>query len=80
MTDVFKCKKSGTTCCAPKTRILEVQGTMGGRNETIPSFINSQTQQVGPQYMANNNNNNMNNYAPQLNGPLPLATTNGKNS
>ncbi|XP_052865731.1 protein masquerade [Anopheles cruzii] len=25
MTDLFKCKKSGTQCCAPKSKILEVQ-------------------------------------------------------
>lgn len=71
MTDLFKCKKSGTQCCAPKTRILEVQGTMMSRNDTIPAFVNQQqVAQAGPQYMANNNN-----YSPQLNGPLPQTIT-----
>ncbi|RVE52566.1 hypothetical protein evm_002685 [Chilo suppressalis] len=31
MTDVFKCKKSGTQCCAPKSRVQEA---LGGRNDT----------------------------------------------
>lgn len=39
MTDVFKCAKSGTKCCAPKTRIQEVQAL--SRNDTIYPF-NSQ--------------------------------------
>ncbi|XP_055609384.1 protein masquerade [Uranotaenia lowii] len=29
MTDIFKCKKSGTQCCAPKTRIQEAQIALG---------------------------------------------------
>ncbi|XP_058821596.1 protein masquerade [Topomyia yanbarensis] len=29
MTDLFKCKKSGTQCCAPKSRIQEVQMAVG---------------------------------------------------
>ncbi|XP_055373211.1 protein masquerade [Condylostylus longicornis] len=28
MTDLFKCKKSGQTCCAPKTKIQEKQGLL----------------------------------------------------
>lgn len=36
MTDLFKCKKSGQTCCAPKSRIQEVQGMMA-RNDTMPT-------------------------------------------
>lgn len=38
MTDVFKCAKSGTKCCAPKTRIQEVQAN--SRNDTIYPFNN----------------------------------------
>lgn len=35
MTDVFKCKKAGTQCCAPKSKVQEV---VGGRplNDTAP--------------------------------------------
>ncbi|XP_068619702.1 protein masquerade [Battus philenor] len=35
ITDVFKCKKAGTQCCAPKSKVLEVVGTPE-RNETYP--------------------------------------------
>ncbi|CAG5056917.1 unnamed protein product [Parnassius apollo] len=35
ITDVFKCKKAGTQCCAPKSKILELVGTPE-RNETYP--------------------------------------------
>ncbi|XP_063538843.1 protein masquerade, partial [Cydia strobilella] len=34
MTDVFKCKKAGTQCCAPKSKVLEVTGVQ--RNDTYP--------------------------------------------
>lgn len=37
MTDLFKCKKSGTTCCAPKSRIQEIQDKMH-RNYTYPPY------------------------------------------
>ncbi|KAL4705207.1 hypothetical protein ACJJTC_000205 [Scirpophaga incertulas] len=33
MTDVFKCKKSGTQCCAPKSKVQEVAGD---RNDSAP--------------------------------------------
>lgn len=55
MTDLFKCKKSGTTCCAPKSRIHEVQGMLLHRNDSFPMFVNPQQQQQIPQYLANNN-------------------------
>ncbi|KAJ6636469.1 Protein masquerade [Pseudolycoriella hygida] len=67
MTDLFKCKKSGTQCCAPKTRIQEVQG----RNETLPGFVNQPVQQNVPQYMANNIYANPN---PSPLPPPPTAT------
>lgn len=35
MTDVFKCKKAGTQCCAPKSKVLEVVGGKAG-NDTAP--------------------------------------------
>ncbi|KAI8437293.1 hypothetical protein MSG28_011665 [Choristoneura fumiferana] len=35
MTDVFKCKKAGTQCCAPKSKVLEVSGVRE-RNDTYP--------------------------------------------
>ncbi|XP_032522479.2 protein masquerade isoform X2 [Danaus plexippus] len=34
MTDVFKCKKAGTQCCAPKSKVLEAMGI--SRNDTFP--------------------------------------------
>lgn len=61
MTDVFKCKKSGTTCCAPKSRIHEVQ--MMHRNDTYPQFVGPQQHQQIPQYLPNN-------YQPQNYQPL----------
>jgi hypothetical protein len=41
MTDLFRCHKSGTQCCAPKSMIREVLdqkngGTAQARNETFP--------------------------------------------
>lgn len=60
MTDLFKCKKGGQTCCAPKSRIHEVQSMMI-RNESAPLFVNpQQTQHQVPQYMPNNYVNNQN--------------------
>lgn len=38
MTDLFKCAKSGTKCCAPKTRILEMQTQ--NRNDTVYNYGN----------------------------------------
>lgn len=53
MTDLFKCKKEGTECCAPKSKILEYQGLIQ-RNDSYPVFVNSQTQQQHlPQYLPN---------------------------
>ena len=54
MTDMFKCKKSGTTCCAPKTKIQEVQA--------IQSNNRNQTYQYNPNQGPMNPNNN---YPPQ---------------
>lgn len=51
MTDVFKCKKSGTQCCAPKSRILEMQ--MISRNDSV---YHLQSPMPPPQYSPNNNN------------------------
>ncbi|XP_077294936.1 trypsin-like serine protease domain-containing protein masquerade [Arctopsyche grandis] len=33
MTDLFKCRKTGTQCCAPKTRIQEMIGSKQQQNE-----------------------------------------------
>lgn len=78
MTDVFKCKKSGTTCCAPKSRIHEVQ--MMHRNDTYPQFVGLQQQQQIPQYLPNNYQQPQNyqqippnNYAPIPNPYQPIA-------
>lgn len=59
MTDVFKCKKSGTLCCAPKTRILEMQtGTIPNkRNDSLSLYPNpnpNQNQQPGAVYSGPN--------------------------
>ncbi|XP_052750926.1 protein masquerade [Galleria mellonella] len=35
MTDVFKCKKAGTQCCAPKSKVQEILGYKE-RNDTYP--------------------------------------------
>ncbi|XP_026331581.1 protein masquerade isoform X2 [Hyposmocoma kahamanoa] len=43
MTDVFKCKKIGTQCCAPKSKIQEVLG-IKERNETYPLATSAATQ------------------------------------
>lgn len=69
MTDLFRCPKSGTTCCAPKSRIHEVQGLMM-RNDTFPGFVNPQNQQQIPQYMANNYPPNYS-VPPQQMPPIP---------
>ncbi|XP_060806092.1 protein masquerade [Amyelois transitella] len=42
MTDVFKCKKTGTQCCAPKSKIQEVLGVRE-RNETYPLATSAAT-------------------------------------
>ncbi|XP_026500234.1 protein masquerade [Vanessa tameamea] len=34
LTDVFKCKKAGTQCCAPKSKVLEAIGV--NRNDSFP--------------------------------------------
>ncbi|XP_037027272.1 protein masquerade isoform X2 [Bradysia coprophila] len=72
MTDLFKCKKSGTQCCAPKTRIQEVQV----RNDTVPGFVsNPQMQQNVPQYMANNIYNPVPSPLPPPSTPVPYETS-----
>lgn len=73
MSDLFKCKKSGTTCCASKSKILEVQGAMDKsvRNATYP--LN------GPNPNANQINPNNQNYPPQqfYNGYQPYQPNKG---
>lgn len=48
MTDLFKCKKSGTQCCAPKTKIQEKQDTMG---VNISMTVDPAMPQAPSQYM-----------------------------
>ncbi|KAI5645902.1 trypsin domain-containing protein [Phthorimaea operculella] len=43
MTDVFKCKKAGTQCCAPKSKIQEVVG-IKDKNDTYPLATSAATQ------------------------------------
>jgi Clip-domain serine protease homolog masquerade/Trypsin len=47
MTDLFKCKKSGTQCCAPKTKIQE-QLDKHNRNNTYP--YNPNLGPINPNY------------------------------
>lgn len=47
MTDMFKCKKSGTQCCAPKTKIQE-QLDRHNRNHTYP--YNPNLGPINPNY------------------------------
>lgn len=79
MTELFKCKKSGTICCAPKSRIQEVQGMMV-RNDTFPVFVNPQQQHhQPPQYMPNNypiNNNYPSGIVGGVQPPLPTSGNN----
>ncbi|XP_055698870.1 protein masquerade [Phlebotomus papatasi] len=51
LTDLFKCKKSGTHCCAPKSRIQEVQNALA-RNETVAMYNNGQQPAYPPPYGA----------------------------
>ncbi|XP_059611234.1 protein masquerade [Phlebotomus argentipes] len=51
LTDLFKCKKSGTQCCAPKSRIQEVQNALA-RNETAAMYNNGQQPAYPPPYGA----------------------------
>lgn len=68
MTNLFKCKKSGTQCCAPKTRIQELQ--MYARNDTIPAYATHQPYPANPAYNPTYNNPNFNNpYIPT--SPVP---------
>lgn len=75
MTDLFKCKKSGTICCAPKSRIHEVQGLMHRNDTSFPVFVNPQTQQQIPQYLPNNNvyPNGYQAIPPNVYAPIPNA-------
>lgn len=60
MTELFKCKKSGTQCCAPKTKIQE-QLDRHNRNHTYP--YNPNLGPVNPNYPHPNQYYN-NNYPP----------------
>lgn len=75
MTNLFKCKKDGTECCAPKSKILEYQGLVN-RNDTFPVFVNAQPQQHMQQYLPNYQQNYQqippNGYAPVPNPYQPL--------
>lgn len=67
MTDLFKCKKSGTQCCAPKTKIQEQLDKHNRHNFTY--HYNPNVGPINPNYphppqYYNNNNNNNNNYPP----------------
>lgn len=48
MTELFKCKKSGTQCCAPKTKIQELLDRTQNKNYTYP--YNPNLGPVNPNY------------------------------
>lgn len=70
MTDLFKCKKSGTTCCAPKSRIQEIHEKMHRNQTYVPYNPNLNTQNYPAPPPPNNYQtpppyyNNYPNYAP----------------
>lgn len=69
MSDLFKCKKSGTQCCAPKTKIQE-QLEKHNRNSTYaynPNLGPINPNYPYPQHYYNNNNN----YPPPPAGSYP---------
>lgn len=83
MTDLFKCKKSGTTCCAPKARVQEIQ-SMITRNDSFPIFTNPQAPQQSypqPQFQQQPGQYNpypLNPLTAITAGLPPPLTTNGK--
>lgn len=60
MTDLFKCKKSGTQCCAPKTKILEKQDTMAV-NISMPIDSGTIVQQGQSHYISGGGGGSLNN-------------------
>ncbi|VVD00288.1 unnamed protein product [Leptidea sinapis] len=46
MTDVFKCKKAGTQCCAPKSKVQEAMGVH--RNDSYPLAVTHPPHYVTP--------------------------------
>ena len=71
MTDLFKCKKSGTQCCAPKTKIQETLDKHS-RNHTYPYNPNLGPNYPHPQQYYNNYPPPpSNNYPPSSPGSYP---------
>lgn len=54
MTELFKCRKSGTQCCAPKSVIREFQEQKQGGGSAAQTSSRNDT--VASQYHANNHN------------------------
>lgn len=84
MTEMFKCKKSGTQCCAPKSKIQE-QLDKHNRNQTYaynPNLGPINPNYPHPQQYYNNPNNNFpppppNNYPPPAQpNPYPVNPSN----
>lgn len=71
MTDLFRCKKEGTECCAPKSKILEYQGLIQ-RNDSYPVFVNSQSQPHLPQYLPNYPQNAYQQIPPNMYAPASV--------
>lgn len=63
MTDLFKCKKSGTQCCAPKTKIQEHMDRLHRQNYTYQ--YNPNVGPINPNYPPPSQYYNTNNYPPQ---------------
>lgn len=72
MTELFKCKKSGTQCCAPKTKIQE-QLDRHNRNQTYP--YNPNLGPVNPNYPHPQQYYN-NNYPPPPPNSYPSSPSN----
>lgn len=65
MTDLFKCKKSGQSCCTSKAKIQEVQGLLSRNDTQIPQ----QNMQYPPQ--PSNYQPNLQQQQPGQPGPQP---------
>ncbi len=62
MTDIFKCKKSGTQCCAPKTKIQEHMDRLHRQNHTY--HYNPNVGPINPNYPHPPQYYSTNNYPP----------------
>lgn len=78
MSDLFKCKKSGTQCCAPKTKIQEQLDRHNRHNYTYN--YNPSVGPINPNYPHPPQYYNNNNYPPPQNIPPNLPPHNVNNN